>query len=144
MAIFGEGTLGPTVTHAVARSNGLMVVSPPMADLRARLGSFDAILMPSRFEGLSLLAVEALCAGIPILATNAPGLNEVLPDWYPGRCPPGDPTAFAEVMRAFLADPAVSRERRHGGARAEALQRFSLGVMVAAYERLYEATIEGA
>ena len=67
VAIFGEGTLGPTVTDAVAPSStARMVVSPPMADLRARLDSFDAILMPSRFEGLSLLAVEApLCRDPP-------------------------------------------------------------------------------
>ena len=143
VAIFGEGTLGPIVTDAVARSDGRMVVSPPMADLRARLGSFDAILMPSRFEGLSLLAVEALCAGIPLLATNAPGLDEVLPDWYPGRCPPDDPTAFAEVMRAFLADPAMWREEARR-ARPVALQRFSLEAMVAAYDRLYEETAQGA
>ena len=88
VAIFGDGTLAPSVVAAAARSDGRIVVSPPMADLRARLGLFDAILMPSRFEGLSLLAVEALCAGIPILATAALGLDEVLPDSYRGVAHP--------------------------------------------------------
>ena len=64
VAIFGEGTLAASVTAAAALADGRMSVSPPVADLRARLGSFDAILMPSRFEGLPLLAVEGLCAGI--------------------------------------------------------------------------------
>ena len=117
--LFGEGSFGSSVAEAAERSDGCILVSPPVADLRERLGSFDAILMPSRFEGLPLLAVEALCAGIPILATRAPGLDEVLPDWYPGRCPPGDPTAFAGVMRAFLLDPEAWRGAAQR-ARAEA------------------------
>ena len=140
VAIFGEGSFGPNVAEAAERSNGSILVSPPVADLRARLGSFDAILMPSRFEGLPLLAVEALCAGIPILATKAPGLDEVLPDWYPGRCPPGDPIAFAGVMRAFLGGPAAWHEAALR-ARPDARDRFSLEVMVGAYERLYEQSI---
>lgn len=140
VAIFGDGTFGPRVAEAAARSDGRILVSPPVADLRARLGSFDAILMPSRFEGLPLLAVEALCIGVPILATKAPGLDEVFPDWYPGRCPPGDPTAFAEMMRAFLADPAAWREGAQR-ARPGARDRFSLEAMAAAYDRLYEAAI---
>ena len=140
LAIFGEGTFGPSVAEAAERSDGGILVSPPVADLRARLGSFDAILMPSRFEGLPLLAVEALCAGIPVLATKAPGLDEVLPDWYPGRCPPGDPVAFAGVMRAFLGDPVAWHEAALR-ARPDARDRFSLEAMVAAYERLYEQTI---
>ena len=140
LAIFGEGTYGTRVTEAAARSEGRIAVSPPIADLRARLGSFDAILMPSRFEGLPLLAVEALCAGVPILATNAPGLDEVLPDSYPGRCPPGDPSAFAAIIQAFLADPAAWREAAQG-ARSAGRDRFSLEAMVAAYERLYEDAV---
>ncbi len=143
VAIFGEGSHAASVVAAAARSDGRMLVSPPVADLRARLGSFDAILMPSRFEGLPLLAVEALCTGIPVLATKAPGLDEVLPDWYPGLCPPGDTTEFASMMRAFLSDPEAWREDARR-ARPAALQRFSLKAMVAAYERLYTETLDAA
>ena len=143
VAIFGEGTLAASVTAAAARSAGRMVVSPPVADLRGRLGSFDAVVMPSRFEGLPLLAVEALCPGSPSSRPKAPGLDEVLPDWYPGLCPPGDATAFAEVMAAFLADPAGWREDARR-ARSEGLQRFSLAAMVSAYEQMYRETLDAA
>jgi glycosyltransferase involved in cell wall biosynthesis len=117
-------------------------VSPPVPDLRDRLGSVDAVVMPSRFEGLPLLAVEALCIGVPILATNAPGLDEVLPGWYPGRCPPGDPKAFGALLRDFLAEPAGWREAAVR-ARPEARERFSLDAMATAYERLYEEVLGG-
>ena len=138
--IYGAGTLGEQVAAAAARSPGRIVVSPPVPDLRDRLGSMDAVLMPSRFEGMPLLAVEALCVGVPILATSAPGLDEVFPDWYPGRCPPGDATAYGELLRDFLADPAGWREAATR-ARPEARERFSLEAMVAAYERIYEEAI---
>lgn len=137
LAIYGAGTFGPRVAEAAARSSGRIVVGPPVPDLRGRLASMDAILMPSRFEGMPLLALEALCLGVPILATNAPGLDEVFPSSYPGHCPPGDATAFAALIDAFLADPAGWREHALG-ARSGARERFSLEAMVAAYERLYE------
>jgi glycosyltransferase involved in cell wall biosynthesis len=96
--------------------------------------------MPSRFEGLPLLAVEALCAQIPVLATNAPGLNEALPPWYPGGCAPGDPGAFAELIASFV------RERTPwidavAPARIWANERFSLGRMVDAYTDVYETAV---
>ena len=117
-----------------------VTVSPPAADLRSRLDSFDAILMPSRFEGMPLLAVEALGTGVPLLATAAPGLDEVLPAWYPGRCRPGDPAAYAALLRDFLAEPATWRDQ---AARAvpETRARFSLETMLDAYEDLYAGVI---
>ena len=140
LAIYGAGKLEPSVAHAAALWPDRVVVGPPMPDLRARLGSFDAILIPSRFEGLSLLAVEALCTGVPVLATGTTGLDEVFPAWYPGRCPPGDAAAFADVIRDFLGNPAAWREQALR-ARPEARGRFSLETMVAAYERLYAETV---
>jgi glycosyltransferase involved in cell wall biosynthesis len=142
LEIYGAGTYGARVAEIAARSPNRITMSPPVPDLRDRLGSVDAVVMPSRFEGLPLLAVEALCIGVPILATNAPGLDEVLPGWYPGRCPPDDPKAFSTVLRDFLADPAGWREAA-GRARPEARERFSLDAMVTAYERLYEEALGG-
>jgi glycosyltransferase involved in cell wall biosynthesis len=142
LEIYGAGTYGARVAETAARSPNRITVSPPVPDLRDRLGSVDAVVMPSRFEGLPLLAVEALCIGVPILATNALGLDEVLPGWYPGRCPPGDPKAFGALLRDFLADPAGGREAAVR-ARPEARERFSLDAMVTAYERLYEEALGG-
>jgi glycosyltransferase involved in cell wall biosynthesis len=140
LAIYGAGKLGSSVADAAARWPGRVVVGPPIADLSARLGSFDAILLPSRFEGLPLLAVEAICTGVPILGTSARGLDEVFPAWYPGRCPPGDAAAFADVIRDFLGNRAAWRKQALR-ARPEARGRFSLETMVASYERLYAETV---
>jgi glycosyltransferase involved in cell wall biosynthesis len=92
------------VAAAVTRLRRHVELLPPRLDLAGRLRSFDAIVMPSRFEGLGLVAIEALCAGVPVLATNAPGLNEALPDWYPGRCAVDDPAALAAMISGFVRD----------------------------------------
>lgn len=138
--IYGAGKLAQLVADAAAQQPERIAAGPPIPDLRTRLGSFDAMLMPSRFEGLSVLAAESLCAGIPLLATNAPGLDEMFPAGYPGRCQPGDADAFADVIRSFLGNPAEWREHALR-ARPEARERFSLETMAAGYERLYAATV---
>jgi glycosyltransferase involved in cell wall biosynthesis len=140
VAIHGAGTFEARVNEVAVQSHGRVTAGPPITDLRARIGSFDAILMPSRFEGLPLLALEALCVGVPVLATSAPGLDEVFPDGYPGRCRTGDSPAFAAVIRGFLADPAGWREEALR-ARPGARDRFSLETMTASYERLYARAI---
>ncbi len=118
-------------------------VRPPCADLRARLAEFDLVLLPSRAEGLGLVAIEAARAGRPVVATGIAGLREALPADYPWLAPAGDAAGFArELQRALGARatwPAVA-------ARADAFarQRFDLAAMLAAYAQLYRAADRGA
>ena len=136
IAFLGDGSLAADVARAASRWPDRVTVGPPAAGLRSHLDAYDGILMPSRFEGMPLLAVEALGTGVPLLATGAPGLAEVVPDWYPGRCRPGDPAAYAALLRDFLAAPALWREQA-ARARPETRARFSLEKMLDAYEALY-------
>lgn len=140
LAIHGAGSLEHEVALAARRWPERVRVGPPLADLRDRMAGFDAIVMPSRFEGLGLLAVEAMCIGMPVLATDAPGLAEVLPEDYPGRSAAGDPDAFAEVIRDYLSDPWRWRERAIG-ARPVARTRFAVERMLESYADLYEASV---
>lgn len=51
-------------------------------DIADKLYAFDFIIMPSRFEGLVLISLEASFSKVPVIAAFAPGLNETLPpDW---------------------------------------------------------------
>ena len=138
--VFGSGSLQPMVVAAAESMPRRLVLADPVPDLRSRFSEFDAILMPSRFEGLSNLAVEALFAGLPVLATDAPGLREALPDWYPGRCDADDPIAFARMVDDFLAAPEAWMEPV---ARAQtwARERFSAATMVDRYQALYSGAI---
>ncbi|MCB0828781.1 MAG: glycosyltransferase [Solirubrobacterales bacterium] len=69
----------------------------PIADF---LSAVDAIAIPSRFEGLPLIALEALEVGLPGIASAVDGLNDVWPpEWLVG---PDDPEALAEGLLEVL------------------------------------------
>lgn len=64
------------------------------------LSAIDLIAIPSRFEGLPLVALEALQAGIPGVASGVDGLLDVWPsDWL---VPPSDPGSLAERVLSIL------------------------------------------
>lgn len=102
---------------------------------------FDAVVMPSRYEGLPLVALESLAAGVPLIASTAPGLIEVLPPDWPLSVPPEDPDALAAALVEFASegfDPGDLGRR----AAAWAKDRFGLEPMVAAYEAAYRSFLE--
>jgi len=86
----------------------------------------DAAVVPSLYEGFSLPAVEAMACGLPLVATTAGGLPEVV-----GRdreaallVPPGDADALARGIVTLLADARLRRRLGDRG-RARVLERFT-------------------
>ena len=140
LILHGHGSLEPLLRALAAHPppGWHVQVLGPRADLSAGLTDFDLVLMPSRFEGLSLLAVEAQQAGVPVIATDAPGLQETLPAHHPWVARAGDAASFARCLQAALAAPA-SWSAVAEQARGQALTRFDAGRMCAAYLDLYAA-----
>ena len=140
LVLHGTGAHEPALRALAARppAGWTIRVLPPVAGLRERMGEFDLVLMPSRFEGLGLVAVEATLAGLPVVATDAPGLREALPSDYPWRAQPGDAIGFARGLQRALDEraswPAITRS-----AGEFARQRFDVATMLAAYARLYRS-----
>lgn len=58
-------------------------VFPPIQTISSVLNVFDFLLVPSRFEGLGLISIEASFSRVPVIATNVAGLNETLPYEWP-------------------------------------------------------------
>ena len=89
-------------------------------DASSLLGAFDLLVMPSRYEGLGLVAIEGMLCGIPIVASRVDGLVEVIGDT--GRLvPPEAPDLLADAIidlasdrgrREDLAARAAERARR--------------------------------
>ncbi|HSL57243.1 MAG TPA: glycosyltransferase family 4 protein [Acidimicrobiales bacterium] len=75
-------------------------------DAGAHLGAFDLVLVPSRSEGFGRVAVEALRAGTPVLATPVEGLREALADLPDPWLGPDPRTWLARIERE-LDDPHV-------------------------------------
>lgn len=113
-------------------------VVPPLERLAERLHDYDAVLMPSRFEGFGLLALETLGAGVPLVVTIAPGLDEVLPPDYPFQAEPGDVAALGERLARIIDDPIEARVAA-ASFTAWPQERFSSDAMARAYASRYRA-----
>lgn len=143
VVILGAGKGEAAIHERVRRLKRSVHVGPPMPNLREQLASFDAIVMPSRFEGLPLLAIETICAGVALLAADAPGLREAIPPGYPGSFPSEDAPALARLIASFVGDPRPWHEAGPAGA-AWARERFSPDRMVDDYLELYRGVVSSA
>jgi len=93
------------------------------------LPAFDVFAMPSRYEGMPYVLLEALAAGLPIVSTDVGGARHAIEHGHNGFISPvGDATAFGRHLVELLGDPAV-RTRMADAAAAKAPQ-FSVQRMV--------------
>lgn len=109
-------------------------------DAQALIGSFSALVVPSRVEPLGLVALEAMSSGVPVVASRVGGLAEVVVDGETGLLvAPGDDAALASAIGRVL-DPAVNAAM---GARGRAVARstFSRERMARSFEDLYRSVV---
>jgi L-malate glycosyltransferase len=106
-------------------------------DVPALLAEADAFVLPSRSEAFPNGAIEAMAAGLPVVASAVGGLLDLIEDGRTGRLvPPGDPEALAAALQTLIEDPAGA-EAMGRAARDEALGRYAFDRMVSAFEGLY-------
>jgi glycosyltransferase involved in cell wall biosynthesis len=98
------------------------------------LKSVDMVAMPSRWEACGLLAMEALCTGVPIIGTNCVGLRDVL-EGTPGRMvPPQASHELAMAIQEFVETPRGIDFEQY---QPIACRRFDVGRPAAGLRRLY-------
>jgi glycosyltransferase involved in cell wall biosynthesis len=96
----------------------------------------DAFCLSSRFEGLPIALLEAMAAGLPVVATRVGGVPAVVTDGREGRLVDvGDPGALATAV-AEMREPAV--RRRCAAAAAERVRAFGIDAAVERQQQLYE------
>jgi len=79
-------------------------------DVPRVLAAADIAVQPSHFEALGLSAVEALATGVPVVASAVGGLLDFIADDINGKlCPPENPTALAQALRAVIDDGELRR-----------------------------------
>jgi glycosyltransferase involved in cell wall biosynthesis len=105
-------------------------------DIPALLDAATVVTLTSRFEGLPRVLVEALAAGVPVVATAVDGVPEVVRDGKNGfLVAPGDTGAMAARVGEIMDDAGL---RAHLAARApEGLEEFERDTMVRQQEALY-------
>lgn len=103
-------------------------------DIPAVMRALDVLVFPSWMEGFGLAAVEAMAAGIPVIAADAGALPEVVGHEREGLLvPPGDADALVAAMIRLAEDEALRRRLGTAG-RARVRRQFSVRQMVDAYE----------
>ena len=108
-------------------------------DVPDLLRASDLFAHPSREEGFSNAILEAMAAGLPVVACAVGGNPEAVVDGETGRLvPPRDPERFADAMAELIADESKRRNFGEAGLR-RAAERFSLDRMVEEMESLYES-----
>lgn len=105
-------------------------------DVRALMPAFDLYLNCSSFEGVSLTVLEAMAAGLPVIATPVGGNPEVVVDQETGLLVRGGAGPLADAMSRLLSDPARRREMGDAG-RRRVQHHFSLNQMVDSYAAAY-------
>jgi glycosyltransferase involved in cell wall biosynthesis len=84
----------------------------------AVLTSADLLVLPSVYEELGTVLVEALHAGLPVIASRVGGIPEVVGDNETGLLvPPGDPGALARAIDTVLGEPELARRLAANGRR---------------------------
>ena len=108
------------------------------SDVPRILPHLDCLWLASEYEGQSNAVMEAMSAGVPVVATDIPGNRDlVVPDQTGYLVPVGDRSAFTRHTHHLLEDRDLSRQLGDAG-RARMLAEFSVEQMIERHAALYE------
>jgi glycosyltransferase involved in cell wall biosynthesis len=138
--IAGDGPMRTQLEAAAAafRLGGMVQFIGHRNDVPRLLAAADLLVLPSLYEGLPNVVLEAMQFSKPVVATAAPGTTEVVADGKTGvLVPPRDPPALAQAIRRLVEDPEHARQLGAAG-RERVASDFRAETMIDAYASLYE------
>ncbi len=112
------------------------------SDVRSLLAGLDLFVLASREEGLGTALLEAMAAGVPVVATSVGGIVEVVEDSVSGiLAPPGDVDRLADSIVTML-DNRELADRLAKNGRRRVTEMFSIEATVEKTQKLYEELLE--
>ena len=136
--IFGDGEDRPRIEQTIARFKlqNRVKLHGTIARPQDALASIDVLVLPSAAEGFGLVLIEAMAAGVPVVATDVPGIRDVVQDEVNGLLAPvGSPKVLARALRRVCEELHL-RDRlvRNGFARVQ--EHFSWSTVLPQYKML--------
>lgn len=137
--IIGDGSMKEKLLKAVKNSDNAILYSK-IYGLSSYLNSFDYLFMPSNFEGLGLMSIEASLAKTPSIINNCIALNETLPQDWPLKVINNNINGYIKIFKEdiFKLDYNILQENAYKYAR----EKFSLETMQNKYEKLYSNKVK--
>ncbi len=106
-------------------------------DVRRQYQEADVVLMPSRWEGFGITAIEAAACGTPVVGSKVGGLQDVIVHGETGfTCPPDDVSCFVSHIRTLLSDQSLYEQFVRKGAE-RVRQHFTPEAAFGKYEKIY-------
>jgi glycosyltransferase involved in cell wall biosynthesis len=136
--IAGDGALESAVVQ-LARDMGVgesIQLLGSRDDVPALMAGAGCVLVTSAYEGCSLVILEAMAAGVPVVAVRTGGIDEVVEHGVTGLVCGEDPESVATALVTLANDPEMAR-RLGAGARRRARERYSRRRMARHLAALY-------
>jgi glycosyltransferase involved in cell wall biosynthesis len=141
--IVGDGSRRQEL-EALARARGVGGIVEFLGhreDVPALLAAADVFVLPSRSEAFPNGAIEAMAAGLPVVACAVGGLLDLIETGRTGiLVPPSDPEPLAVALQSLCAAPARAHAMGRE-ARREVRARYSFERMIAAFDDLYDTEL---
>jgi len=144
LLLVGEGPLGPLLKKTISQSrlDNRVLLLGRRDDVPDILATADAFVLPSRTEGFPNALLEAMAAGLPCVASDVAGCQELVEHDRTGLLvPPGDPDALGAAMADVSRNPQL-RERLGRAARLRILENFTLEACLSRYMLLYARLLD--
>ena len=137
--IIGNGQLQKEV-QALTKQFDNVFLHKAISSIANKLHHFDFILMPSRFEGLPLISLEASFSKVPVIASKAPGLEETLPVNWPLWFDLYDEKELLDIF-GKIANKEFDLQQLKQMAFDFVSQHFTMSSMIQEYNKIYTGSL---
>ena len=145
LLIVGDGALRDELKNLAHNTNveDDILFLGERRDISELMKVFDVFVLPSDLEAASLVLLEAMASGIPVVATNVGGNPELIIDGVTGLLvPSNDHKRFSENVIRILQDPVMAKKIGRAG-RESVVERFGFNKMITEYVNVYKNLISG-
>jgi glycosyltransferase involved in cell wall biosynthesis len=134
--IYGEGSDRARIENRIRETRAPVTLHGSINSPQAALEKAGLLVLPSLAEGFGLVLIEAMAAGVPVVATDVPGIRDVVRDGATGLLVnPGDVSELAAAIKRLIEDAELHRQLVIN-ATADVQARFSWSSVLTQYRQL--------